>query len=502
MARQKIAFTVFSLLVLVAMTSVATLYLAPGAVNRLAYAVELGKSDAAREQLQTANDLSQAFRAVAKSMRPSVVSISSVRRVTTQPPRTPFAGELPSEMERFFGDELDGFFFRRMPRSPRSFEQRGLGTGVIVSEDGYIVTNNHVVAEADEVKVTLSDERQFTARVVGVDKPTDLAVLKIDGDRLQPAKWGRSTSLEVGDWVLAIGSPFGLDQTVTAGIISATGRANVGITEYEDFIQTDAAINPGNSGGPLVNLQGEVIGINTAIASRNGGSMGVGFAIPSAMATSVMDKLIEYGAVRRGYLGVMIQDLDSDLAASFGYDGEGVLIGDVVEDGPADEAGLQRGDIVTRFEGNSLTDANQLRNLVAATAVGSKATLKIFRDGETRTVRVTIGELPSDDFTASPLDDSIERSLGLQVQTLAPDAARQLGYEAPVRGAVVVRVERGSIASAAGLRSRDVIIQVDSQTITNADDFSEAMQNSDLSRGVRLVVWRDGTSRFVFLRKD
>ncbi len=314
--------------------AIGMVYMAPDFVCRLAYAVERGQAVAASEHLEHATSLSASFKHVVRALKPSVVSISSTKRVETvrSDNRRRFGSEqTPDEFRQFFGDDFFDRFLFDTPSPRRNFQQQGLGTGVIIRDNGYIVTNNHVVADADEVKVTLSDKRQFTAQIVGTDKATDVAVLKIDASNLQAASWGDSAALEVGDWVLAIGSPFGLEQTVTAGIVSAIGRANVGITDYEDFIQTDAAINPGNSGGPLVNLQGQVVGINTAIASRNGGNMGVGFAIPSDMAGSVINKLIEHGEVQRGYIGAAIQDLSADLADSFGYQGtDGVLVGDVV----------------------------------------------------------------------------------------------------------------------------------------------------------------------------
>ena len=293
------------------------------------------------EPLTTARDLATAFNKAARSLRPSVVSIRSVARVQPQPvPRRPVPRDVPEEFRRFFEDDLFDDF---MPRAPRGgFERRGLGSGVIVSRDGYVVTNNHVIRGATEIDVTLHDGRILSAEVVGADAKTDVAVLKVEDGNLVPAPLGDSDALQVGDWVLAIGTPFELEQTVTAGIVSAKSRSSVGLTDYEDFIQTDAAINPGNSGGPLVNLNGEVVGINTAIASRTGGYMGIGFAIPSNMVRLVKDSLVRDGKVERGQLGALIQDLDEGLARSFGYDStKGVLIGDVLPDSAAQLAGLQ-----------------------------------------------------------------------------------------------------------------------------------------------------------------
>lgn len=379
-------------LLLVAAVPISVLTLHPDWLAQLTYAVEVGQAQVAEEKLAVATDLSQAFRQVAKSIRPSVVSISSTKRIAASQPRIQ-RFDVPEGFGGFLDDDiLERFFEFQMPDG--ALEQQGRGSGVIVSEDGYILTNYHVAGEADEVNVTLSDGRQFRAKIVGGDKATDIAVLKIDANNLKPAKLGKSANLEVGEWVLAMGSPFGLDQTVTAGIISATGRANVGITDYEDFIQTDAAINPGNSGGPLVNLRGEVVGINTAIASRSGGYMGVGFAIPSEMAGRVMHSIIDKGFVTRGWLGAMIQDLSEELAESFKFEStEGVLIGDVVAESPAANAGLKSGDIVTKYNGQAVETANELRNAVAATAPDTDATLEIFRDGERKTLKVRIAQL-------------------------------------------------------------------------------------------------------------
>ncbi|NIP86722.1 MAG: trypsin-like serine protease, partial [Planctomycetales bacterium] len=338
--------TLSLVVILVLCLIAATIVWLPTIVARLSYAAEAGRAQAAQQQLGVANDLSTAFRYTAKALRPSVVSISSVKKVEPQAAQRRAAPpNVPEEFRGFFDDDLFERFFEQIPR--RGFVQRGLGSGVIISEDGYILTNNHVVRDADEVTVTLSENQDFAARTIGTDAETDLAVLKINASGLVAARLGDSDAIEVGDWVLAIGSPMGLDQTVTAGIISAKGRSNVGITQFENFIQTDAAINPGNSGGPLVNLRGEVVGINTAIASRTGGNLGIGFAIPSNMALQIKDAILRDGKVERGWLGAAIQDLTPELADSFGFGSlDGVLVGDVVANGPAAKAGLASGDIV------------------------------------------------------------------------------------------------------------------------------------------------------------
>lgn len=502
-AARKKRFSTALVLVLVGCLSVAAAYHVPNAVSQLTYAVERGKAQASKEQLATANSLSDAFKLVAKSMRPSVVSISSVKRVSRSQPqirrfdRNP---GMPDELRRFFDDDLLGRFFNA-PTPPRGFQQRGIGTGVLVSRDGYILTNNHVVAGADEVKVRLSDKREFDAEVIGADKPTDLAVLKINAKNLVAAPLGDSTALEVGDWVLAVGSPFGLDQTVTAGIVSAVGRANVGIADYEDFIQTDAAINPGNSGGPLVNLRGEVVGINTAIASRSGGNMGVGFAIPAAMAKSVMAKLIDHGRVERGYLGAVIQDLNKDLAASFGFKGtQGVLIGDVVEGGPADNADLRSGDIVLEINGRPLKDANHLRHTVAAITPGEQARLKVFRNGKEITVKVEIGRLQAAAQVAR--GGAVNSELGMTVRNLTPELAARFGLKADVRGALVASVSPDGSAAAAGIRPGDLVVSINSHAVENAADFRRVMKDVDPSEGIRMQLMRDGVRRFVFLKSQ
>ena len=475
--------------------------MAPDAVSVLSYAAESSSAQATKQEPAQRQDLTHAFQDVTKALRPSVVSISSVRRIkpTAQGGERP----LPKEFRHFFGDEMFDRYFRfQIPK--RGFEQRGLGTGVIVSKDGYLLTNNHVVAHADEVNVTLSDDRRLPADVVGTDPKTDLAVLHIEATDLDPAELGDSEAIIVGQWVLAVGSPFGLQQTVTAGIVSATGRANMGIADYEDFLQTDAAINPGNSGGPLVNLQGQVIGINTAIASRTGGYMGIGFAIPSNMVRKIMTSIIETGKVDRGYLGVMIQDLNEDLARSFGYEStNGVLIGDVVKDGPANNAGLRSGDIVIKYDGRPVREVSQLRNAVAATTPGSEIDLVVVRDGKQKTLPVTVALLEAESPTTPDKPDSSSTlDLGMTVQTLTPTLAGKAGLTEGATGVIVTRVVLGGVAARAGIRSGDVIVTIGNSKISDVGDFREAMKQQDLDKGTRVQVNRQGARRFVFLKRD
>jgi len=500
MVRSRRFAMVVVILILAGTLALPLMAVVPDVVSRLVYAAERGQSQAAREQLALANDLSQGFQYVAKTLRPSVVSISSVKRIqpVVRGPRRP---RYPDGFSPFFNDDFfDRFFEFQIPEG--GLEQRGLGTGLVVSEDGYLLTNNHVVREADEVNVTLSDDRKFTAKVVGTDDKTDLAVLKIEATGLVAAVLGDSESVEVGEWVLAIGSPFGLAQTVTAGIVSAKDRANMGITRYEDFIQTDAAINPGNSGGPLVNLRGEVIGINTAIASQTGTYMGVGFAIPSRIAKEVMGAIIRDGKVERGYIGAGIQDLSPELAQSFQFDStEGVLVGQVVPGGPADKAGLQQGDIIVEFNGNPTHSVSQLLNAVAATAPNSKTKVVVFRNREKKTLSIVVGRLDDEQLTFSR-DRGNSSDLGITVQTLTPEIARQLGVDEGDQGVVVTEVDPGSLAAAAGIRPRDMILAVGNSRVRNVADFNEAMSEHDLAEGIRILVNTGGFQRFVFLKSS
>ena len=475
----------------------------PDAVSQLS---DSGRGDlvAARQNLLYADALSDAFRRAAERLRPSVVSIRSVKTIRPARRRGDWSSneQFPPELRRFFGGDRFERFQLDVPN--RGYQRPGLGTGVIVSTDGYVLTNNHVVRGADEVRVNLFDDRSFDAEIVGTDAKSDLAVLKIAASGLTPAVLGNIQEVHVGQWVVAIGSPFGLDQTVTAGIVSATGRANMGITDYEDFIQTDAAINPGNSGGPLVNMHGEVIGINTAIASRTGGYMGIGFAIPINMVREVKDSIIETGGVERGWLGVLIQPLTNNLARRFEFEGQnGVLVGDVVPDSPADKVGLKPGDIVVEFDGQAVDDPNQLRNAVARTKPNNHTTLVAVRKGRHVTLNVTVGRIEDEPQTPDHPNEpakSVSSVSGLGLQTLTAELASHLGYDQDQQGMVVTEVESGSPAHRAGFRPRDVIISIDGITVSSHADFRKATENYDGSRGMLVAVKRDGFRRFVVIK--
>jgi serine protease Do len=433
-------------------------------------------------------DFRHQFSTVVKKVGPSVVTIT-VENLVDAPDmgsRNPFEG---SPFERFFGP-------RNMPRGRQ--RQQGMGSGVIVDTHGTILTNNHVVAHADQLKVVLHDDREFRAKMVGNDPKTDLAVIRIDAKGLQPAAFGDSDALQVGEWVLAIGAPFGLRQTVSAGIVSAVGRGRVGIAEYEDFIQTDAAINPGNSGGPLVDLDGRLVGINTAIASRSGGSQGVGFAIPINMAKSVMDQLVDHGSVVRGYLGVMIADLGEELARSFGYRGkDGVLVQDVSADTPAAKAGLRAGDIIIERDGRKVDDVAGFRNAIAQTKPGTTVKLGLWRDGKRTTLDVRLGTLPGEETQKADAAEG-DLGLGLGLSDLTPNLRQQFAIEAG-SGVVVVQVEPGSPADDAGLRPGDVIVQVGVNGVTGADQARRLLAKGGDT--VRLRVIREGSGMFVIVSR-
>ncbi len=456
--------------------------------------------------LATADDLSIAFEHAADVVAPSVVTVRSTVRVASDNSVQiqPFGTQPDNPFHDFFGDD----FFRRFgvptPRPRGGMIRRGQGTGFVVSADGYILTNDHVVRDATEVVVQFPDgngpAREFEAEVVGTDPSTDVALLKIDAEGLTPVRFGDSDALGVGQWVVAVGNPFGLDSTITSGIVSAKGRTRVGITDYEDFIQTDAAINPGNSGGPLVNLHGEVVGINTAIATRSGGNMGIGFAIPSNLAVSIMEQLREKGSVTRGWLGVVIQDLNEGLAESFGFEGtDGVLVSQVQEDSPAAEAGLEAGDIITGFGGEPVSGMDELRLRVAATEPGSRVPVEVFRDGRRVQLEVKIAEKEPSDADGADTPNTPAGKLGLGLHDLDEETARRLGLDVE-RGVVVTSVQPLSAAAKAGLRPGDVITRVGGRRVDDVRDFRKAIRKHDLRKGVRLTVMTGSVQRFVFLR--
>ncbi len=445
--------------------------------------------------IEEAKVLSEGLADVSFKVKPVVVNISSVKIIQSMqmtPELDPFFKDHPFRF--FFGDE---FFerFRQAPGERRQYRQQGLGSGFIVDKRGYILTNNHVVQDADEIKITLADNRTFEAKIIGTDPKSDLAVIKIEGKDLPVAKLGDSDKIRVGEIVLAVGSPFGLTQTVTSGIISAKGRANVGIADYEDFIQTDAAINPGNSGGPLVNLDGEVIGINAAIVTRSGGYQGIGFAIPINMAKIIMEDLIKTGKVTRGWLGVSIQEITDDLAKSFGLKKpQGALVADVIEGGPADKAGIKRGDIVTGLAGKEIQDVANLRNQVAALEPGKTVEVTVIRDGKEKTMRVTIGSLSAPKMAVA----DITKKMGLDVQELTPEIASRLGYEGQ-EGVLVTGLTPGSPGQLVGLERGDLIQEVNRMKVKDLDSFNRAFGKAIEGKSILLLVRHGEYSRYLVM---
>jgi Do/DeqQ family serine protease len=437
--------------------------------------------------------LEDAFVSVADRATPAVVNVSvKVKRGTA--PEGALSPEMEERFREYFGPELFERFFRR--RAPRE-EGRAAGSGVIVDGRGYILTNNHVVENAAEVEVRLSDDRKFKATLVGRDARTDLAVLKVEspGSPLPVATLGDSDKLRVGQWAIAIGNPFGLDRTVTAGIISATGRTHVGVATYEAFIQTDASINPGNSGGPLLNLDGRVVGINTAIVSSG---QGIGFAIPINMARDIMTQLIARGRVVRGWLGVVIQDLTPELAAGFGVkEDAGVLVAEVMKDGPADGAGLRPGDIIIGFGGTAIKDVTDLQKRVAAVEPGRPTPLAVVRDRKTVTLSVRVGEQPTDEAMAAV--ESGDEILGLTVEPLTPETAQQ--NRLPVRsGLLVTEVAPGSPGAMAGIKPGDAILEVNRRPVADAAALRQIAAALKPGESVPVYLQRGGgRSEYVML---
>ena len=436
------------------------------------------------------------FAPIVKKVMPEVVNISSSKVVKTS---ADSSGQLPPGMQmdpffrQFFGDNSGHQF-----NAPREDRERSLGSGVIVSPEGYILTNNHVVEGATEILVTTSDKHEYKARIVGTDPRTDIAVLKIDATNLPSVTIADSSKVQVGDYALAIGDPFGVGETVTMGIVSATGRANLGIEDYEDFIQTDAPINPGNSGGALVNDRGELIGINTAILSHgSGGSQGVGFAVPSNLARNVMDQIIKNGKVTRAYMGVSIQEVSPELAKAFGEaEPRGALVGDVSSGSPAEKSGLQKGDIIVALNGNPITDSNQLRMSISMMTPGATANLKVMRNGSEHDMTVKLGVLPTEEEQASVEPANPQGALeGVTVGNVTNQAVQQLGLPANTQGVVVTDINPSSPVADSGLQPGDVIQEVNHQAVTNVTDFDRAVQKA--GKNPLLLVNRQGHTLFI-----
>ena len=431
-------------------------------------------------------DISRPFISAAQKVQPATVYIYT-EKVISPTRRTP-GFEDNDPFREFFGDEFfERFFGGRDGNFPEQKQTvRSLGSGVIVSPDGYIITNNHVVESADKIKVKFDKDREYDAKLISGDKKSDIAVLKIENATDLPfAKLGDSDKLEVGEWIIAIGNPFGLTHTVTSGIVSAMGRNDLNIIEkgYEDFIQTDCSINPGNSGGPMINLNGNVIGINTAIYSRSGGNQGIGFAIPINMVKKIMTDLIESGKVNRGYLGVIIGDVTDKIAKKFNVskDLNGALISQVYKNSPADKAGLKEGDIIIEFNDVAIANSNRLKFTVAATPINKKVPVKGVRDGSEKTLYVTIVEQPKDfdNLASNSFDDDIDNSsIGLGVQNMNQELAEKYGYSAKIPGVIIVSIKPNSVAERSGLRKGDIIIEIDRIPVRNIDDYRESMEKN------------------------
>jgi serine protease Do len=473
-------------------------------VMSLVIAIMAG-STFAQSNPKAAKELSNAFSAASKEAMPAVVSIKVEKEIEAGPLSfgTPFGYNDPFGL---FGDDLlRKFFGERMPpqqQTPRKFYERGQGSGFIISRDGYILTNNHVVGDVDKITVELQDGRKFeNAKLIGTDPDSEVALIKINGDNFPVLPMGNSDNIEIGDWVIAIGNPFGLNETVTVGVISAVGRSNVHIAAYEDFIQTDAAINPGNSGGPLINLDGQVVGINTAIFSQSGGYMGIGFAIPINMARSIERQLKENGKVTRGYLGIYGQDVTPDMAELLKLkSSQGLIVASVEKGSPADKAGLKSHDVLLELNGKKIESYDSFRNDIAVLKPDSNVELSVLRDGVIRNVTVTLSERPREiaQSNQSKGQKKSQEALGLAVQNVTKDLAERFGY--PIgEGVIVTGVVPGSPAGEAGIQPGDLIKSVNRQSVNSVDDFEKAL-NMSKDNKIMLLIRRGEYSQFIIVR--
>jgi len=448
------------------------------------------------ENIQLLDRSARAFSSVVKKAEPAVVHVRVEKK----------GGQAPADQSNPFNDPFFQRFFGpsfKHPSIPQQEQKtQSAGSGFLISDDGYILTNNHVIDGADKITVRVEGEQELEAKVIGADPQSDVALIKIsDGRKFPYLPLGDSDGLEVGEWVIAIGSPFGLDRTVTVGVVSAKGRNRMGINEYENFIQTDAAINPGNSGGPLLNIHGEVIGINTAIFSRSGGYMGIGFAIPVNMAKTVKTQLLANGKVVRSWLGVAIQDMNSDLARSFKLKQKtGALVTEVSKDSPAEKGGIKQGDLITSFDGKPVTDVADLRNRVAMTPPKTKVDLVLIRNEQQKELTVQVEEQPTDmaGLSASPQQQELFQKAGLSLQDLTPELARQFGYQMD-QGVLVAEVTPGSPAAMARIPAGSLIEEVNRQRVRNLKELEQVLAKSNGAKDILLLIRSGNRSQYVVL---
>ena len=472
----------------------------------LGFAIILGGLAATSPPVQSLIQASKTRADIVEIAQKAVVHIKVEKtRYHRNNSQNPFGSSQEELFDRFFPRMRppQSRQFPAVPRQPDAYKQEGQGSGSIIDQEGYILTNNHVVGDADKIRVRLSDGRVFPAKIIGSDPLSDIAVIKIEGDELPVLPIGNSAEIRTGETVIAIGNPFGLSNTVTMGIISAKGRSDLGLqgVVYEDFIQTDAAINPGNSGGPLINLEGKIIGVNTAIFSRNGGYQGIGFSVPINMAQHIMNELIENGQVSRGWLGVSIQDITPELAQAFGIENsKGSLVVGVLTDSPAAKSGFKRGDIIVGLNEEPILNSDDLRNKVGLTKPDSTVQFKVFRQGSVARVDVQLGERPFKKQVNQRSFHTVE-SMGIAVQKLTPELAKQFGHEQK-SGIIINQVSPNSPAFQAGLRVGNIILEINRQSIPDLDSFEDALEKADLKKGILLLVGTQQGARYLILKLE